>query len=95
MWAPSIVGYGTCDYKYESGREGIFFLFGFSPREQNIMVYIMPGFSSYGVLMKKLGKYKTGKSCLYIKRLSDVDESSLNSLVQISVRDMRDKYTTY
>ena len=65
---------------------------GFSPRAQNIAVYIMPGFSKFGVLLKKLGKHSTGKSCLYIKRLSDVDEKILARLIDGSVKEMRRKY---
>ena len=94
MWGPSIVGYGTYHYKYASGREGDFLMAGFSPRKQALTVYIMPGFSKFDALMKKLGKYKTGKSCLYIKRLSDVDESVLEQLIDGSVRHMRENYET-
>ena len=95
MWGSSLVGYGNYDYKYESGREGSFFLTGYSPRAKNLTVYIMPGFSKYGALMKKLGKHTTGKSCLYIKRLEDVDEKVLQKLIERSVKDMRKKYKTY
>ena len=95
MWGTSIVGFGTYHYKYDSGREGDFMLTGFSPRKQALTVYVMPGFSKYGSLMKKLGKYKTGKSCLYIKRLADVDERVLERLIDESVKDMRGKYETW
>ena len=95
MWGSSIVGFGTYHYKYDSGREGDFILTGFSPRKQALTVYIMPGFSRYDALLKKLGKYKTGKSCLYIKRLADVDERVLEKLIGRSVKDMRDKYETW
>ena len=70
-------------------------LTGFSPRKQALTVYVMPGFSRYEALMKKLGKYKTGKSCLYIKRLADVDERVLEQLIGKSVKDMRGKYETW
>ncbi len=66
MWGPSIVGFGDYHYKSESGREGDWFLTGFSPRKQNLTLYILSGFREYGDLMKKLGKYKTGGSCLYL-----------------------------
>lgn len=89
MWGPSIVGFGDYHYKYESGREGDWFLSGFSPRKQNLTLYIMAGFAKYETLMKKLGKYKTGKSCLYIKRLADVDLAVLKTLVQESVQHMK------
>ena len=95
MWGTSIVGYGTYHYRYESGREGDFMVTGYSPRKQALTVYIMPGFSTFVPLMKKLGKYKTGKSCLYIKRLADVDEKILEQLIDRSVRLMRKKYETW
>lgn len=94
MWGSSIVGYGTYHYKYASGREGDFMITGFSPRKQALTLYIMAGFSSYNALMKKLGKYKTGKSCLYIKRLDDVDENVLQRLIDESVKYMRKNYET-
>ena len=94
MWGASIVGYGSYHYKYASGRKGDFMVTGFSPRKQALTVYIMPGFSSFKKLMKKLGEYKTGKSCLYIKRLSDVDEKVLEILIAESVRHMRKRYET-
>lgn len=95
MWGTSIVGYGTYHYKYASGREGDFLVTGYSPRKQALTVYIMPGFSKFGSLMKKLGKYRTGKSCLYIKRLADVDEDVLEQLIDASVRQMREQYKTW
>ena len=95
MWGSSIVGYGTYHYKYESGREGDFMLTGYSPRKQALTVYILAGFDRFDPLMKKLGKYKTGKSCLYIKRLSDVDEKVLEQLIDASVKHMRDNYETW
>jgi len=88
MWGASIIGFGTYHYKYESGREGDWFLTGFSPRKQNMTLYIMPGFARYAELMQKLGKYKTGKSCLYIKKLGDVDLAVLKQLVKESVAHM-------
>ena len=95
MWGPSIVGYGTYHYKYASGREGDFIVTGYAPRKQALTVYIMAGFSRYGALMKKLGKYKTGKSCLYIKRLADVDEAILEKLINESVKYMQKNYETW
>ena len=92
MWGASIVGYDKYDYRYESGRSGTFMQTGFSPRARNITVYIMPGFDRFGPLMKKLGKYKTGKSCLYINRLDDVDQKILAQLIRESVREMRRRY---
>lgn len=92
MWGAAIVGYGNYDYKYESGREGSWFLTGFSPRKQAISVYIMPGFKRFDRLMSQLGKYKTGKSCLYIKSLADVDSAILRELIELSVKHMRKLY---
>ena len=94
MWGTSIVGFGSYHYKYASGREGEFMITGFSPRAQSLTLYIMPGFRQFESLMKKLGKHKTGKSCLYIKRLSDVDENVLQRLIEGSVEHMRKKYRT-
>ncbi len=92
MWGPSIVGYGKYHYKYESGREGDSLITGFSPRKQSMVVYIMPGLSEYGDLMAKLGKYKTGRSCLYINKLEDVDMKVLETLIRKSVAFMKKKY---
>lgn len=94
IWGDSIVGFGSYHYKYDSGREGDWFLVGFSPRKQQFSLYIMAGFQRYEELLNQLGKHKTGKSCLYIKRLSDVDESVLKKLIQESVDYMRNKYPT-
>ena len=92
MWGSSIVGYDKYDYQYDSGRSGSFMITGFSPRARNISIYIMPGFGKYGELMKKLGKHKTGKSCLYINRLDDVDQKVLARLITESVKEMRRRY---
>jgi len=88
MWGDSIVGFGSYHYKYASGREGNWFLVGFSPRAQNLTLYIMAGFDTYETLLGKLGKHTTGKSCLYIKRLEDVDMDVLKELVRRSVEHM-------
>ena len=89
MWGPSIVGFGSYHYKYASGREGDAPLIGFSPRKANLALYITSDFDRYGALMDRLGKFTTGKACLYVKRLSDVDEATLRELVRQSVVDMR------
>ena len=85
MWGSSIVGFGTYHYKYESGREGDWLVAGFSPRKQNLTLYIMAGFSRYDELLSKLGKFKTGKSCLYINKIADVDLPILKELITQSV----------
>ncbi|NND79850.1 MAG: DUF1801 domain-containing protein [Maribacter sp.] len=92
MWGPSIIGFGSYHYKYDSGREGDMLLTGFSPRKQNLSLYIMAGFSNYGNLMQKLGKYKTGKSCLYIKRLSEINIDVLKELIKASFDHYNNKY---
>ena len=89
MWGPSIVGFGSYHYKYASGREGDWFLTGFSPRKQNLTLYIMPGFDQYESLLATLGKYKTGKSCLYINKLEDVDKTTLKELIQQSMNYLK------
>ncbi len=94
LWGPSIVGYGRYQYRYDSGRSGEFMLTGYSPRKQAMTVYIMPGFGAYASLLKRLGKHKTGKSCLYIRRLADVDEDVLEELIVKSVEAMRAKHET-
>ena len=88
MWGDSIVGFGSYHYKYASGREGDWFVTGFSPRKQNLTLYIMPGFDIYDTLLSKLGKHSTGKSCLYIKKIEDVDVDVLKELVKQSVAHM-------
>jgi len=92
MWGPSIVGFGRYHYKYESGREGDWPLTGFSPRKQALTVYIMAGFRRYEELLDRLGKHKTGKSCLYLKRLEDVDLEVLRELVHESVEQVAERY---
>ena len=95
MWGPSIIGFGSYHYKYDSGHEGDMCQVGFSPRKQSLTLYILPGFEKNQDLMKKLGKYKTGKSCLYIKRLEDVDMKVLNELIKrglIQTKELTKKY---
>ena len=91
MWGNSIVGFGSYHYKYASGREGDWFLTGFSPRKQSLTLYIMPGFDEYEALLEELGKHKIGKSCLYINKLEDVDISVLRKLVEKSVKKMAEQ----
>jgi len=84
MWGDSIVGFGSYHYSTKSGQEGDWFLTGFSPRAQSLTLYIMSGFDQYDELMSKLGKYKTGKACLYVKKIEDVDTDVLRELVRLS-----------
>jgi hypothetical protein len=85
MWGSSIVGFGSYRYKYASGREGEWPLTGFSPRKEYLTLYIMSGFDDYDLLLRDLGKFKTGKSCLYVKKLADVDLEILRELISQSV----------
>jgi hypothetical protein len=92
MWGTGIVGFGSYHYKYESGHEGDSCLTGFSPRKQNITLYVMPGFTAHPGLLQKLGKHKAGKGCLYIKTLQDLDMKVLEQLIDISVSALKKKY---
>ena len=87
MWGTSIIGFGDYHYVYASGREGDWFLTGFSPRAQNLTLYMMGGFDAS--TLKKLGKYKTGKGCLYINKLEDVDLKVLNELIVKSLKNSK------
>ena len=89
MWGPSIIGFGDYHYKYESGREGDFFLTGFSPRKQSLSLYIMAGFEEYDSLLEALGKHRKGASCLYINKLADVDMGVLRELIEKSVEQAK------
>ena len=90
MWGPSIVGFGSYHYKYASGHEGDWPMMGFSPRKKDLTLYIMMGFEKHADLMEKLGKHSTSKSCLYIKRLSDVHIPTLKKLIKIGLKDLRE-----
>jgi hypothetical protein len=92
MWGDSLIGFGKYHYKYESGREGDFFISGFSPRKTALTIYIMSGFSKHDELMAKLGKFKTGSSCLYISKLALIDLDVLKELIKSSVNYMHKTY---
>ena len=87
MWGPSIVGFGSYHYKYDSGREGDWLMTGFSPRKKDLTLYLMMGFEKRGELMEKLGKHSHAKSCLYLKRLSDIHIPTLKKLIKASLKD--------
>jgi hypothetical protein len=90
MWGTSIVGFGSFHYKGKSGREGDWPIIGFSPRKQNLSLYLMMyGFDRHAALLQKLGKHSLGKGCLYIKRLSDVDLPTLKKLIKASVKQQK------
>ena len=97
MWGPSIIGYGRYHYRYETGREGEFLMTGFSPRKQNLSIYILPGyrFPQMKEKLSRLGKHRLGKSCLYLNKLDDVDISVLEEIITEGIRYMRENYTTF
>ena len=93
MWGDSIVGFGSYHYKYQSGREGDWFLTGFSPRKQNISIYIMNGFDHYERYLEALGKVKSSVSCLYLRALEDVNAKVLKNLIMDSVKCVKAQYS--
>lgn len=95
IWGGSVIGFGNYHYVYASGREGDWMVTGFSPRKAALSIYLMSGVERETELLAKLGKYKTGKSCLYIKRLTDVDTDVLRELVVASVAKVRDEDIMY
>ncbi len=92
MWGSSIIGFGQYHYRYDSGREGDFLATGFSPRKANLVLYIMPGYQDYSAILNRLGKHRLGKSCLYINKLADVDQTVLEELIRTGLRDLRAKW---
>ena len=92
MWGPTIIGYGQYHYKYDTGREGDFLATGFSPRKANQVLYIMPGYQDYGPILDRIGKYKMGKSCLYLTTLKNNDLEVIAELIQAGLTDLAKKY---
>jgi hypothetical protein len=92
MWGPSIVGFGSYHYKYASGREGDSARIGFSPRKNALVLYMLDGYREREALLQRLGKHTTGVSCLYIKKLSDVDEAVLEEMMRASLAYMSEEY---
>ena len=90
MWGDSMVGFGDYHYKYASGREGDWFQVGFSPRKQNLTLYIMGYLEFYTDILEGLGKFKHGKGCLYIKKLEDIDLDVLKTLISASINRLKD-----
>ena len=90
MWGPSLIGYGSYDYTYKTGRSGSFLATGFSPRKSNLSIHIMPGYANFDSYLEKLGKHKKGVSCLYINKLADVDMEVLADLVRAGLKDLND-----
>ena len=95
MWGPTIVGFGRYRYRYDSGHEGEMARIGFSPRAKELVLYIVDDYSRHQALMDKLGKHRTGKCCLYVKRLSDIDQSVLEDLIREGLERAREKYPEY
>ncbi|RFZ85684.1 DUF1801 domain-containing protein [Mucilaginibacter terrenus] len=93
MWGTTIVGFGTYKYKYASGHEGEMCQVGFSPRKANISLYLHLGCITDNLLLNKLGKYKVGKGCLYIKKLADVDVEVFKNIIALSVKHVRETYS--
>ncbi|WP_299670978.1 DUF1801 domain-containing protein [uncultured Polaribacter sp.] len=93
LWHNQMIGFGSYTYQYESGREGEWFLTGFCPRKKYLAVYIVDGFTHYKDIMSKLGKFKTGASCLYINTLNDIDKPLLGKLIEHSFINMKNKYS--
>ncbi len=92
MWGKSIIGFGKYDYTYASGREGTFMRIGLSPRKANLVLYLMPGYDDHADTLKRLGKHKIGKSCLYVNKLADLDLGVLRELIDASLEEMERRY---
>lgn len=92
MWGPSIVGFGSYHYQYASGHEGDTCLTGFASRKTDISIYVVSGFDGHDKLLSELGKFKTAKACLYVKRLSDINLKALETLIKASVAEMKRRY---
>lgn len=92
MWGPSIIGFGSYHYVYDSGREGVMMLTGFSPRKQHMVIYMMNGCEKYRARLKTMGPHKTGKSCLYLKSLQDIDMEILKAIILDSIMSVKKKY---
>lgn len=92
MWGPTIIGYGSYDYTYESGRTGSSLATGFSPRKTNLSIYIMPGYQDFSEILSRLGKHKIGKSCLYVNKLADIDIDVLEELIRAGLKSLDAKW---
>lgn len=92
MWGPTIIGYGSYDYTYDSGRTGSSLATGFSPRKTNLSIYIMPGYQDFSEILSRLGKHKIGKSCLYVNKLADIDIDVLEELIRAGLKSLDAKW---
>jgi hypothetical protein len=95
LWGPSIVGFGRYAYRYDSGHGGESLATGFSPRKAELSLYILPGYADFGAILSRLGPHRTGKSCLYLKRLSAVDEGALRALIRAGLQDLATRWTVH
>lgn len=95
MWGDAIVGYGRYHYVYKSGREGDFLATGFSPRKASFSIYIMPGYTNFGAILDRLGKHRTGRSCLYVNKLADIDLAVLADLIRAGLEDLNQHWTVH
>ena len=95
MWGSTIIGYGRYHYVYDSGRSGDSMMTGFSPRKASLSIYIMPGYQDLDSFLQRLGKHRTGKSCLYINKLADIDIDVLEEIVRHGIRHLEDRYETW
>lgn len=95
MWGPTMVGYGRYDYTYDSGHSGSSLATGFAPRKANQVVYILPGYTDFGDILDGLGKWKKGKSCLYINKLADIDEAVLAELIRAGLDDLATRWPVH
>lgn len=92
MWGPTIVGYGSYHYVYDSGREGDCNATGFSPRKASLSIYVMPGYQDFGEILSRLGKHKIGKACLYVNKLADIDLDVLEELIRAGLADLETRW---
>lgn len=92
LWGPSIIGYGRYHYVYDSGRQGDFLATGFSPRKAAFSIYIMPGYADFGAILQRLGKHRTGRSCLYVNKLADIDLAVLAELIRAGLEDLNRRW---
>ncbi len=92
MWGPSMIGYGSYHYVYDSGRTGDMLATGFSPRKARHSIYIMPGYADYGPILQRLGKHSKGKACLYVNKLADIDLQVLAELIETGLKDLSKKW---
>ncbi len=95
MWGPSMVGYGRYEYRYESGRSGEMLATGFSPRKAKHSIYIMPGYGDYSAILQRLGKHTTGKACLYVNTLADIDLDVLAELIETGLCDLKQRWPVH